>query len=90
LVVGFTIGLAAPPVFVLVFEGPTDRILDEIDVTYTLEGLVPIGLAAGMALGLTDFLSRGDIAQEARSPLRSFRSDRILGLISGLAVWLSG
>ena len=59
MVVGFTIGLVASPVFVLVFEGPTARILDEIDITSTLEELVPFGLAAEMALGLTDFLSRG-------------------------------
>jgi hypothetical protein len=46
------------------------------------------GPAGGHAVGLVNFLSRGDVAQQATSPFRSYRGDRTVGLIAVLAVGL--
>jgi len=54
-----------------------------------LEGVILFGLlvgpVVGLAFALIDFLSRGDSAQKALSPSRSYRGDRSLTLIIGFA-----
>jgi hypothetical protein len=51
-------------------------------------GLV-LWLVGTLAIGLADFLGRGDVAQQAMSPCRSYRGDRALAFISALAIVLA-
>jgi hypothetical protein len=92
---GLALALAVGPaavVMMALLTGGVNRPGYQYLTVGVIFGLI-VGLPGGLVFGLADFLGRGDVAQQAVSPFRSYRGDRTVGLIAavtgGLAAGLA-